>query len=384
MRRALIIAVAAACGGGRAAVVDEPAAPPGAAATAERWYRLAFHGAPVGWAVEREAPARLVREEHVELRRGDAFVITDLTIEIEHDDLAPRVVRVRQREGGRETTHTATRTAVGWRRDGEARPFAPADAIPTELVPLRVRRDGKFRGPVIVTGWDLAPGDGVVIATGPGRLAARMTIAGAAIDAAVQLDADKNPLAIADSTGVAATRVDRLIAIAAFTPPDVIEAGSIELPGDTREIVVIARATAVPPPLPHQRVVAEGDRWRVSLAPSPPPPRELDEIAREVAAEITPTLGTPSATAGDCTTYALAFAARARAAGVPVKLVTGYVLDGHTLVRHRWALARTRTGWHPVDASAPGQSRTFFGIALHDDDPIALAAAAVFDLQLAP
>ena len=94
---------------------------------AERWYRLSWHGAAVGWAVERETEHRIQRVEHLELLRGDVSVTTELTIEIDVEtDLTPRALRVRQQESGRETTTSAERRRDGWHRDGARGVFAPA------------------------------------------------------------------------------------------------------------------------------------------------------------------------------------------------------------------------------------------------------------------
>jgi transglutaminase-like putative cysteine protease len=58
-------------------------------------------------------------------------------------------------------------------------------------------------------------------------------------------------------------------------------------------------------------------------------------------------------------------------------IFTGFVLDGSTLVRHRWAVVWTGARWLPVDPSsgdAPAPP-DLFALAVHDTSAEALAGA---------
>jgi hypothetical protein len=380
--------------GGAAADGFEPMPP----AAPERWYRRAWRRAPVGWAVDAERPGRIERREHLEVRRGDAVVVTELELAIDVGaDLEPTELRARGTDAGRAWSATATRAADGWHRDGDAAAFAPADAVPSELVPLIVRARGQFAGPVILTGWQLAVGHGVVVPAGTRRLAARTAVGDHAIDAAIEIDTEGNATSIVDSSGMVATRVDEATATAPWRAPDLIDAGAIAIADTTIpiELALDAGATPVPPDLPGQRVYADGARWRITLDPAlvgagaaPGPPGEEAERARairELAAgvhdTITPSLAGGSPTAGDCTTYAVTFAAYARVAGIPARVVTGYLVDGARLVRHRWNLAWTGARWITVDASQSGAPAPRLGVAIGDETAASLAAAAMFDLR---
>ncbi|MCA9678311.1 MAG: lasso peptide biosynthesis protein, partial [Myxococcales bacterium] len=149
---------------------------------------------------------------------------------------------------------------------------------------------------------------------------------------------------------------------------------------------------AVPPAVPGQQVAADGDRWGLVLDPELPGAMaapgdgddgdgdgdRTDDIAAlahdvdlrldEDLAITAPTMAAArQARAGDCTTHALLFAALAGDAGIPVRLVTGFRLDGDRLVRHRWAIAWTGRRWLAVDPTrgeAPARS-FLIGLAVH-------------------
>jgi transglutaminase-like putative cysteine protease len=103
-----------------------------------------------------------------------------------------------------------------------------------------------------------------------------------------------------------------------------------------------------------------------------------------VRARITPDLGASAtsardataATAGDCTTYALVYAALATERGIPTRVVTGLRIDGDRLVRHRWAISWTGRAWIAVDAAfgAAPAGGDLIGLALHDADDAGLVA----------
>jgi transglutaminase-like putative cysteine protease len=120
------------------------------------------------------------------------------------------------------------------------------------------------------------------------------------------------------------------------------------------------------------------------MAPGEPGPdraRLVGDLVAQVRARITPDLARSpagsrdgSAAAGDCTTYALAYAALATARGIPTRVVTGLRVDGDRLVRHRWAVSWTGTRWIAVDAA--------FGAAPAGGDLIGLAVHAADDAGL--
>jgi hypothetical protein len=366
----------------------------------ERWYRLSWHGSPVGWAVERESKTTIERTEHVEVLRGTVPMVTDIDIQIDVEpDLTPIELRVEKTISGDTTSVRAVRDAEGWRRIARGRKpgpvFAPPDAVPSELVPAMVRVRGAFSAPVILSGWDLALGDGVVIATGDNKLAARTVVADRAIDAAIELDMHGNTERVVDSTGTVESRMDKAGATAAFEPVDVIQAAAILL-ADTSVPILITldpRSTPLPPALPGQTVVAEGGAWKVTLDPAiagslplgPVTKESFEATVLEIAAgvhdAIAPSLAGNTASSGDCTAYAVAFAGYARMAGIDSHVVTGFVVDRNQLVRHRWNVAWTGTRWMTVDASQPDLPAPRLGIAMSDDSIAGLTAASMFDLD---
>jgi hypothetical protein len=395
-RAAVVVVLFAACGAGGPKPTPSEGVDLEARERGERWYRLSWHGSPVGWAVERETRAMIERVEHVEVLRGGTLAVTDLTIQIDvGPDLVPLELRVTKKESGDETVVRAVRDENGWRRAGrDGKPFASADAVPSELVPAMVRARGAFAGPVILSGWDLAVGDGVVIPAGEKRLAARTVVGERAIDAAIELDMHGNTERVVDSTGTVEYRMDEAGATAAFEPIDVIEAGAIPLSDTTVpiELSLDPRGTPLPPALPGQRVVADAGRWTITLDPNEPGAlpagskaaepvdAEIIDIAAGVHETIAPSFARNTATSGDCTAYAVAFAAYAGMAGIPTKIVTGFLVDGSKLVRHRWNVAWTGTRWMTVDASQAGLPSPRLGIALSDDSIPGLTAAAMFDV----
>jgi hypothetical protein len=356
-----------------------------AAETAEaRWYRMTWRGHAIGWAMDRtsttDAGVRIVRREHFEIRRGDAPVTTTMTIAIDADrDLVPATIDVLEIDAGKTWSALARRDADGWIVDGER--VAPP-STPSELIPALVARDGSFSGPIVLPGWRFATGHGAVIAAGSGRLAARTVVAERAIDATIELAGDGEPAMVADSTGVVATRVDRDVAVAVWEPVDMVAAGAIALPGPaTAPLDLAIASTTALPAAPGQRV---GKRRVVidpdapgALAPGPKGARRDDAIrhlAGVAERALTPDLGA----GGDCTAYALAFGAAARDAGIPFRIVTGFVGEDTALVRHRWAIAWTGTRWIAVDPSlgeAPAR-RPLLSIAIHGDSIAELASAA--------
>lgn len=83
-----------------------------------------------------------------------------------------------------------------------------------------------------------------------------------------------------------------------------------------------------------------------------------------------------AAVAGDCTTYALAYAAQATRHAIPTRVVTGLRVDGSRLVRHRWAVSWTGRAWIAIDAAfdAAPAGGDLIGLAVHDADDAGLVA----------
>lgn len=108
--------------------------------------------------------------------------------------------------------------------------------------------------------------------------------------------------------------------------------------------------------------------------------RVQQRIAPDLGAAIATPRDASTATAGDCTTFALAYAAVAQRSAIPTRVVTGLRVDhssgGERLARHRWAVSWTGTKWIAVDAAfgrvpAGGD---LIGLAVHDADDAGLIA----------
>jgi len=110
--------------------------------------------------------------------------------------------------------------------------------------------------------------------------------------------------------------------------------------------------------------------------------QEIGELVAGVRARIEPDLGAgpttakdaADATTGDCTTFALAYAATAQRAGIPTRIVTGFRIDDERLIRHRWAVSWTGRAWIAVDAAfgAAPAGGNLVGLAVHDADDAGL------------
>ena len=149
------------------------------------------------------------------------------------------------------------------------------------------------------------------------------------------------------------------------------------------------------PPLPGQaaRQTADGvelelsARLRGGLPPGSPGPDRTREIitlvadvrrriAPDLAARPAPIASARTATAGDCTTFALAYAAVAGDRAIPTRVVTGFRVDGDRLIRHRWAISWTGRAWIAVDAAfgAVPAGGDLIGLAVHDAGDVGLVA----------
>ncbi|HEX3473928.1 MAG TPA: transglutaminase domain-containing protein [Kofleriaceae bacterium] len=381
---------------------------------AERDYAIWLGGAQVGTAheVERWSPAGvvLVRTEALRFLRGNVPVAITAAIEITADRaLAPS--RVTWTERAQATRRReAVRDAAGWTvTDGaDALPARlPAAAIPAELAPLLVRRDGRFAGPVFLPARGFVAGAGRIEPIAPRRLIARMVFdadpaatagatAEATAEATIDLGDDAMPVRVVDGEGVIATRITAAEAAAPFAPVDLIAATAIPLagaPGAPPRLVL--EGDLVVPPVPGQaaQVTADGIELALSprlgggLPPGPPGPdrtREILWLVARVHRRIAPDLAVhpatlhaaAAATAGDCTTFALAYAALAAERAIPTRVVTGFRVDGDHLVRHRWAVSWTGGAWIAVDAAfgAVPAGGDLVGLAVHGADDVGLVA----------
>lgn len=363
-----------------------------------RRYTIWLGGARVGTAVETEswtaAGVTLARRETLRFLRGDAEVELATAIVIEASP-ALAAHRVRWTESGNEVRAAeAIHTHGHWQLStgGEL----PAAAMPAELVPLLVRRDGQFTGPIFLPARGFVTGAGRVAPVAPGRLVARLALdAGSVVEATIDLDADGTPARVVDGDGVIALRATARQADEPFTAVDLIAATSIPIAGTEQGPRLVLDGDLALPAVPGQRVEPAPAGLLVSLSPAlagdlPPgePSRdratEIVQLVAAVRARITPSLATgpasardaSTATAGDCTTFALAYAALASSRGIATHVVTGFRVDGERLIRHRWATSWTGTRWIAIDA-AFGQvpaGGNLIGLAVHDADDAGLVA----------
>lgn len=375
--RVLFLFALAACSGVPVAA-HGPDAPTRRPPDAERYFTIWLGGARVGTAVERETWSErgvaLVREEHLHFRRGQAPVDLVTTIAV---DASPALVpsKVVWTERGAATRSTlASRTATGW-----THAELPADAIPAELVPLLVARDGRFDAPVFLPARGFVLGHGHVEPVAPTRLVARLAFAGGAhAEATIDITEDGSYARVIDGEGVIAMRATAAEASADFAPVDLIAATAIPIRG----------STAGPITLLGDGIEIELAPWHPRNLPDEAPSSdrtpEIELLVAKVQQQITPDLGAgPSstadaiaATAGDCTTYALAYAAHARERAIPTHVVTGLRVDGHQLIRHRWAVSWNGSAWIAVDAAfgAAPAGPDLLGLAVHEADDAGLLA----------
>lgn len=363
-----------------------------------RYFTIWLGGARVGTAVEAERwtsrGLTLARRETMRFLRADSEVRLATEIVIDTDlALQPRRVRWTQ-TGADVRAAEATRDEHGWHvSTGEE---LAADAIPAELVPLVVRRDGSYAGRVFLPARGFVAGRGRIEPVAPTRLVARLALdAGPLVEATIDVDADGAPARVVDGEGVIAIRATQQQAIADFPSVDLIAATAIPIAGTHRAQRLVLDGDLAVPALPGQRAHPAPTGVEVELSPRlagelPAGERGRDRSAEirtlvdGVRAQITPDLAAgpastrhaADATAGDCTTFALAYAALASARGIPTRVVTGLRVDDTRLVRHRWAVSWTGTRWIAIDA-AFGQAPAggdLIGLAVHGADDAGLVA----------
>jgi hypothetical protein len=396
VRRAVLVVVAA-CASSPARVADAPTEVP---ADQERHYTIWLGGAQVGTADETEtwsaAGVVLRRVESLAFFRGDAPIAITTTIEVRANlALIPSRVTWTERSGSERHT-TAVRDARGWTVALDGAPLVlPADAMPAELIPLVLRRDGRFSGSVFLPARGFVLGHGRIDPVAPSRLVARLALdAGVVVEATIDLAADGAPARVVDGEGVIAMRATSAQASAGFPPVDLIAATSVPLTGRRSDRLALDGDLALPA-VPGQSARPARSGLVLELSPSlhgdlPPGPggsdrmRDITAVVASVQSRITPDLAAgmssprdaAAATAGDCTTFALAYAAIAQRLSIPTRVVTGLRISGDRLVRHRWAVSWTGHAWIAVDAAfgAAPAGGDLIGLALHDADDAGLIA----------
>jgi hypothetical protein len=393
--RLVVLLLVASCARPTALPADSPGELP---PNQTRRYTIWLGGARVGTAIETETwtkqGVRLRRDETLRFLRGDVEVELATAILVDADPmLVARRVRwtqtsidVRGAEASR--THTGWQLSTG----GTLSPHA----VPAELVPLLVRRDGAFAGTVFLPARGFVAGTGRIEPVAPGRLVARLALdRGPVVEATIDLDDDGMPSRVVDGEGVIAIRATTEQATAPFPALDLIGATAIPIAGARHGNHIVLDGNLAVPDLPgqHTRLSPAGVDVELdaTLAGSlPAGPSQLDrgaEIRSLVAAvrnRITPDLAASpasardaaTATAGDCTTFALAYAALATRRAIPTRVITGLRVDSDRLIRHRWAVSWTGSRWIAIDAAfgAVPAGGNLIGLAVHDADDAGLVA----------
>ncbi len=380
-----------------------PDAPSEPRPDASRQFTVWLGGERVGTAVETErwSPrgVELVRTETMQFLRGDAQVELVTTIVVSATPALEPTRVVWTERGVGERTAAAVRTAAGWVVTGATPGLPlPALAVPAELVPLIVARDGRFAAPVFLPARGFVAGRGRVDPVAPARLVARLAFAGGVqAEATIDTAVDGTYLRVVDGEGVIAMRATVAAAAESFPLVDLIAATAVPLrpsPQAPRGTITLLGDLALPE-VPGQAAHASDAGLELALSPHLPGHLPAEVATRDRRAEIallvslvqrqiTPDLGAGAgkaidavvATAGDCTTFALAYAAHARDRVIPTRLVTGLRIDGDQLVRHRWAVSWAGDAWIAVDAAfgAAPAGGDLIGLAVHDADDAGLIA----------
>lgn len=380
-----------------------PDAPEPVGRDEDRYFAIWLGGARVGTAHERERwsvdGVTLMRREELQFLRGTTPVTISTAIEIA---ASPALVptRVTWRQSGADPAE-AIREPHGWTvLDHAGASALPADAIPAELVPMIVRRHGRFAGAVFFPARGFVVGRGQVEPVAPGRLVGRLALdGGTAAEATIDVAPDRSYTRVVDGEGVIAIRTTTATARAPFEPVDLVAATAIPIAGHGDRLVIDSgtrdHAMAMPPPLPGQLARSLDDGIELVLSPqlggdlpgerpSADRTREIAALVADVRQRIAPdlaagpvsTAAAASATKGDCTTYALAYAAHADRRAIPTRVVTGYRVDGSRLVRHRWAISWTGRAWIAIDVAfgAAPAGGDLVGLAVHAADDAGLVA----------
>jgi hypothetical protein len=403
VRAPYVVLALAACAAPPAGVGARIAAdPPDVHPDQTRHYSIWLGGARVGTASEAEtwssSGVHLERTERMHFLRGatDVELATTIAIDADLGLIAHRVHWV-EAANGIKHTGDAIQDDGAWRSNVPGVAIT-AGAVPAELVPLIVRRDGHFAGPVFLPARNFTGGRGRIDAVAPDRLVARLDLDGGLLaEATIDRAADGMPARVVDGEGVIALRITEAQARLPFAATDLVAATAIPITGHRGHRLVLDGDVVVPA-LPGQRTTVAVAGVSIELGAHlpgalPPPPSlgaepdrgaEIRGLVASVRARITPDLAaTPTssrdadaATAGDCTTFALAYTALASRRGIPTRVVTGLRVDGDRLVRHRWAVSWTGRTWIAVDAAfgAVPAGGDLVGLAISDADDAGLVA----------
>ncbi len=309
-----------------------------------------------------------------------------------------------QKAGPLATRATAEHAPSGWLlRDERGARSLPAEAQPAEwldvaIAPPELRARGGVEGPLplFFATRQFATGRALRRYLSPTTWVGTVELEGAILESTVELDRDDRPRLIVDGSGVVAERIAEatlgarlaeplpLADLVALTRLPIQSPNGLGALDPQRLVLTLPRAAPLPPEAPGQRVsvAAAPDssaRWIIELAPADPSfaPEELPtvaalaELARRVADD--EALGEGK----DCTARALRFAALAAQAQLRARLATGFIVDGQTLVRHRWAIAWTGARWIAVDPSAgeAPAAPVLVTLAVHEATAEGLAAS---------
>ena len=395
----VVLAVAACAAPPRAPIAADP---PDVHTDQTRHYAIWLGGARVGTAIEAEtwssSGVHLERTERMHFLRGDTDVELATTIAIDADlGLVAHRVHWVEAANGLQHTGDAIQDDGAWRSNVPGVAIA-AGAVPAELVPLIVRRDGHFAGLVFLPARNFTGGRGRIDAVAPDRMIARLDLDGGLLaEATIDRAADGMPARVVDGEGVIALRITEAQARLPFAATDLVAATAVPITGHRGHRLVLDGDLVVPA-LPGQATTVAVAGVSIELGahlpgalPAPPsfgaePDRgaEIRGLVANVRARITPDLAaTPTSsrdadatTAGDCTTFALAYTALASRRGIPTRVVTGLRVDGDRLVRHRWAVSWTGRAWIAVDAAfgAVPAGGDLVGLAISDADDAGLVA----------
>ncbi len=399
--RALIAFLLGACAAAPPSPKTVADAPPERPRDQTRYFSIWLGGARVGTATEAERwsarGVRLERTEVMRFMRGDSEVEMITLIAIDADPaLVPHRVLWTETAGRVSRSAEIHEERGAWHGTLET-PLAP-HAVPAELVPLLVRRDGHFAGTVFLPARNFASGRGHIDPVAPGRLVAQLALdSGPLAEATIDQASDGMPARVVDGEGVIALRITQQAALEGFPAVDLVAATAVPIGGvhPRHGHHLTLTGDLALPAVPGQVSIASGAGFGVELGAHLPgalpgelvgPDRaaEIRQLVANVRARITPDLGATqlsardaeAATAGDCTTFALAYAALATRRGIPTRVVTGLRVDGDRLVRHRWAVSWTGRAWNAVDAAfgAAPAGGDLIGLAIHDADDAGLVA----------
>lgn len=438
---ALALAGLAACA--RSQPAPQAASPPSITGAQRRAFVLHFEGARIGYAIEEEQVApelgrrELGRRELVRFRRGREVSSFETSITVRgatHDDrerpgeadelevvvrhcTADSPLRLPAmsltapldltcpdgaRPGPFTARASARRTDDEWRVTSSLRgapatlPFAAQPAEWLDVLALPGDR-GELRNlPLFFATRGFALGHAERRWLDARTWIGSVALAGKVLTSTTVLDEDDRPRLILDDTGGTASRAPEaalslatldLVDLVALTSLDV--GGAFPAPGAPRRLALAlapaasASAAALPPrEAPGQLVTGEPPHLVLELVAQPARPDDAADVARiaELARQVL-----PGHRGGDCTAYALRYAAAAARAAIPTRLVTGFALyeagtGGAVLVRHRWAVSWTGARWISVDPSAPAEevapaAPRLFALSIHEATPEALAAA---------